>query len=201
MKVAAPEMKRLGCQLAANSLGHDLNAFLLCKCNTLKKFLAADTSGYFRRPRIGFEDFAKLFEDCVARLMPVGIIDALEMIEIHQDNPKGKSMAGSRFELPVAPSDDRTAVRQACEGIRESQFFELTILGFDLALQVDEPHADTNTCEQLVLIKRLGKVIVCARGETLDDVLFLGVAGKDDDVRIVMSRRADFLTKFNACYI
>src|SRR3954451_12719359 len=101
--------------------------------------------------------------------MPVGIVDALERVQVGHDNPERKAMASCTVELPGGPCLNRPAVGQAGQGIRERELFQLTILGFYLAMKIYNPASYTNASQKFLRVKRFGEVIVCARGQATDD--------------------------------
>src|SRR4029077_1059613 len=103
----------------------------------------------------------------------MGVIDGLEMVQIGQRNPEGKTVPGRRTQLPCRPVFNRTPIRKASQGIRKGEFLQHGILDFNfsLELQNSEPHADSS--DEFFRMKRLRKVVVGSRRQTLNNTLLL----------------------------
>ena len=68
--------------------------------------------------------------------MSVGVVHALEMIEIDQHDPHWKAVPGGAAELACGPVFIGAAIRETREGIGERQLLQKPVLRFDLPVEM-----------------------------------------------------------------
>jgi hypothetical protein len=124
----------------------------------LQKFFASGATAAIGLSALGPQDFGKSLQDCVSQFVPETVVDTLEVIEIHRHDPERKACRAT--QKARRPRWDCPAVQQAGQRIGEARFLQLAILGLDLALQLDQPLANSYAGKQFIGVKTAGEVIV-----------------------------------------
>ena len=143
----------------------------------MEEFLAANPSSDVRRSRIRLQDLAKGLEHGITRVVAIGIVDVLEVIQVDQHHPEREAVPYRSRQLMGGPRIDRATIGQAGQRIRQRRLLQQAVLFLELTVQVDQAPADVDTRHQLFDVKRFGQIVVGAGGEPFDDVVFRGDAG------------------------
>ena len=82
-----------------------------------QKFLAADARANIAAPRTLSQQFGELLQYRVAGVMAEAIVDTFKIVEVGEDHPKRKMMAGGGAQLMAGPFFHGAAIGQAGERI------------------------------------------------------------------------------------
>jgi hypothetical protein len=164
-----------------------------------EEFVAAHAAANVGGACVAFEDFGEAFEDDVAGVVTVAVVDFLEGVEIGLDDPHGKAVAGGAAELAVGPVFDGAAIREIGHRIGVREGFEETIFCVDFAMEINGAATNADSREQLARIEGLGEVIVGAGSEAFYHVVFFGFCAEHDDIGVfALLFSADLLQEFKA---
>jgi hypothetical protein len=92
--------------------------------------------------------------------------------------------SGRGPEFPNGPTFDGSAIRKSREAVSERQLFEEFVLSLKLPMQFNHAVLNRDTSEKFSCMKRLREIVVGTSVQALNDLVFRGVAGKQDGVYI-----------------
>ena len=116
--------------------------------------------------------------------MSVRIVNSLKAIQIGHGYPNGEVMSGGRTQLATHPEINRATVMEAGQGICQREFLQLTVLGLYLAVELNDPTTDSDACHEFTRMEGLREIVICSGCQSFDDLLFVRMAGKKDQVRV-----------------
>ena len=96
--------------------------------------------------------------------MSVGIVDALEVIQIGHRDPDREIVARRSAQFVRSPDINCTAVRQTGERVGQGHLFQLTILGLQLVMEIGNTTAHFHAGMQFSRMERLGEIVIGSRG-------------------------------------
>jgi hypothetical protein len=160
-------------KFCANTLDYTLCVLLRRMRQHKKKFFASNTAANITASRFGFQNLRKRLEDGVARVVSMGIIDSLEMVQVSQRDPEGKAVPGRPAQLPCRPVFNCAPIWKAGQGIGEGKFLQHGILDFDFSLEFHNSEAHPDPSDEFFRMKRFSKVIVGSRCQPLNYTLLL----------------------------
>ena len=138
-----------------------------------KKFFASDTAANIAASRFFFQNLRKRLEDGVTRVVSMGIIDSLEMVQVGQRDPKGKAVPGRTAQLPRRPVFNCAPIWKAGQRIGKGKFLQYGILDFDFSLELHNSEAHPDSSNEFFRVKRFRKVVVGSRCQSLNYTLLL----------------------------
>ncbi|MEQ8568644.1 MAG: hypothetical protein RMA76_27225 [Deltaproteobacteria bacterium] len=132
----------------------------------------------------GLDASGDLLQHRVARLVAVGVVDLLEVVDVEQrDRGRVRRTCESRdgfVELLV----DRASVHHLREAVLVRHLVQLGLRLAHRTLKREDATPDAQARKELTRIERLRDVVVRARLETDRDLLLLGHAGQQDHVEV-----------------
>src|SRR5450755_4706191 len=109
-----PESKLRVFKLFTYSFDCSLRALFVCMGHHYQKFLSSQSSTHVRLACVHRQNLRECLECGVARIVPVGVVDLLEKIQVGHHCPKRKTVPGGCTQFAGCPNINRTSVGQAC---------------------------------------------------------------------------------------
>src|SRR5882757_8122623 len=128
--------------------------------NHQEKLIPAKSSTNIGAPCAFPEQVCECSQDGIPSLVPKSVVDGLEGIDVTQDDPEMKAVPGRTLHLFACPRFQRPPIRQTSQRIGLRCFFQFLALGRNLAIQINDPPANADTCQHFAIIKRLCKIVV-----------------------------------------
>src|SRR5580700_1309316 len=112
-ETASIEIKFRCLKIRADAFDYDPRVLLSCMRQNKKKLLSAYAAADVAPPGIGPKYFRESLQHSVACIMPVRVIDGLEMIQVCHDHEERKPIPGGPAQLPGCPVFNRSTVGQS----------------------------------------------------------------------------------------
>src|ERR1035441_3761814 len=109
-----PESKLRVFKLFTYSFDRSLRALFVGMGHHYQKFLSSQSSTHVRLACLRRQNLRECLKDGVTRIVPVGVVDLLEKIQVGHHCPKRKVMPSGCTQLAGCPNINRTAIGQAC---------------------------------------------------------------------------------------
>ena len=109
----AGNSERLACKLLADPVDGDSDIFFFFYVgDDLQKFFSSQAATNVGLAGVRLENSGEALEHDVSGIMSMGIVDALEAVQIGHGYPNGKTVARRSTQFVRVPGVDRTPVRQ-----------------------------------------------------------------------------------------
>src|SRR5579872_451463 len=167
-----------------------------------QKFLSSQAATDVRLPSIRLEHLSEPLKNGIAKLMSIGIVNSLKIVEVGHHHPEWKMMPGCCTDLAACPQINSAAVWQAGQRICQRQLLELTILGLELSVQINHPASYSHASHEFTRMEWFRQIVIRTSRQPFDHLLFVGIASHQDEICIVLLKVATYpLTQFNSANI
>src|SRR5689334_4704060 len=116
--------------------------------------------------------------------MAIAVVDILEMVEVADDDAQRTPLTSGAGQFAGEKLNGGAAIHETGEGIMSGLFVQGVARGDEFVLHGEDTFASAEARAKFIGVERLGKIVVGAGIQAVEQILFLAAGREEQQVNI-----------------